>query len=185
MARSFLDPTPRLATGRLETERLRLEPLTEGDAEPLFRIMDDPEVMAYWDTSEGDDPDVVAEIVRGQVEAMSTGKAVHWTLRKLEDGDFVGVCDLTEIDRRSGEAEVGFMLGRDAWGKGYALEALGSVAAFAAGSGLRRLKARTHLGARRSESLLQKLGFEEQGLVRGHRLPNGDRRDFRLFELQL
>lgn len=33
----------------LETERLRLQPLTPADAPLLFHLMDDPEVMAYWD----------------------------------------------------------------------------------------------------------------------------------------
>ena len=77
------------------------------------------------------------------------------------------------------------MLGRDAWGQGYALEAMQAVLAYAASSGLRRLVARTHLGNRRSDSLLEKLGFQEEGLLRGHVLRDGDRRDCRLFGLLL
>jgi ribosomal-protein-alanine N-acetyltransferase len=60
-----------------------------------------------------------------------------------------------------------------------------AVIGFAATSGLRRLTARTHLGNRSSEALLEKLGFAEEGLLRGHVLRDGDRRDCRLFGLLL
>lgn len=169
----------------LETERLRLEPLTAEDAAHVFPIMDDPEVMAYWDSPEIDDPDVVAEIVRGQVDSMSAGKAIHWSIRALDGGEFLGTCDLSAIDRKHRRAEVGFMLGHNAWGHGYAHEVMRTLTAYAAVSGLRKLSARTHLGNRRSEDLLEKLGFKEEGLLRGHILKDGKRRDCRLFGLLL
>jgi ribosomal-protein-alanine N-acetyltransferase len=169
----------------LETERLRLEPLVASDAEWLFPIMGDPEVMAYWDVPEVDDPDLVGQIVQSQVDAMAEGRALHWAMRTLAARDFLGACDLSEIDRWHRRAEVGFMLGREAWGQGYALEAMRTVVAFAAANGLRKLTARTHLGNRRSEALLLRLGFEEEGLLRGHILKDGERRDCRLFGLLL
>lgn len=169
----------------LETERLRLEPLVAADAEQVFPLMDDPEVMAYWDSPEIDDPDLVAQIVAGQVADMAAGKALYWTMRTLGDGEFIGCCGVSEIDRRHKRAEVDFMLGRDAWGRGYALEAMRAVIAYAAADGLRKLAARTHLGNRRSEVLLEKLGFTEEGLLRGHILKDGDRRDCQLYGLLL
>jgi ribosomal-protein-alanine N-acetyltransferase len=169
----------------LETERLRLEPIAETDAEAMFPLMGDPEVMAFWDSPEIDDPDLIAEIVRAQAAETADGKSYYWAMRGLADGRFIGACDLSEIDPRHRRAEVGFMLGRQAWGQGYALEAMRAVVAFAAANGLRRLLARTHLGNRRSEAVLEKLGFQEEGLLRGYVLRDGERRDCRLFGLLL
>jgi ribosomal-protein-alanine N-acetyltransferase len=169
----------------LETERLTLRPLMEADTAEIFPLMDDPEVMAYWDAPEIDDPDLVAEIVKGQVAGMAAGHALYWSIRTMDDSGFVGCCDLSEIDRRHKRAEVGFMLGRGAWSQGYALEAMQAVVGYAATSGLRKLTARTHLGNRRSESMLETLGFKEEGLLRGHVLRDGERRDCRLFGLLL
>jgi ribosomal-protein-alanine N-acetyltransferase len=169
----------------LETERLTLRPLVEADAADIFPLMDDPDVMAYWDVPEIDDPDLVAELVRGQVAQMGEGGAMHWSIHTTADDVFVGSFGLSEIDWRHKRAEAGFMLGRDSWGQGYAREAMSAVIAFAASNGLRRLTARTHLGNRRSESLLEKLGFKEEGLLRGHVLRDGERRDCRLFGLLL
>lgn len=186
---SQLFDKPMISAGKrlaiLETERLRLSPLTEADLVDIFPLMDDPEVMAFWDVPEIDDPDVVAEVVRSQIAAMDDGHALHWTIRTLADDAFVGTCDLSDIERRHKRAEVGFMLGRGAWGQGYGQEAMQAVVAYAASTGLRRLTARTHLGNRRSEALLERLGFEEEGLLRGHVLRDGERRDCRLFGLLL
>lgn len=168
----------------LETERLSLQPLAASDAELLFPILSDPEVMAHWDIPEVDDPDLVRTIVEGQVAEADAGKAVHWTIHTL-NGDFLGACDLSDIDRWHKRAEIGFLLGRGAWGQGYALEAMRSVVGYAATMGLRRLAARTHLGNLRSDTLLEKLGFEEEGLLRGHILRDGEHRDCRLFGLLL
>ena len=169
----------------LETERLRLRPLAVPDAEFLFPILSDVEVMAHWDIPEIDDPDLVRAIVEGQVAEMEAGKAIHWAIRTLEEDRFLGACDLSQIDRWHKRAEIGFLLGRDAWGQGYALEAMRAVIGYAAVMGVRRLSARTHLGNRRSDALLEKLGFEEEGLLRGHVLRDGEHRDCRLFGLLL
>ena len=169
----------------LETERLSLRPLAARDAERLFPLLNDPEVMAHWDVPEIDDPDLVRVIVEGQVAEADAGKAMHWTIHTLAGDEFLGACDLSEIDRWHKRAEIGFMLGRGAWGQGYALEAMRSVVGHAATMGLRRLSARTHLGNLRSDALLEKLGFEEEGLLRGHVLRDGEHRDCRLFGLLL
>ena len=169
----------------LETERMRLTPLVADDTRHIFPLMADAEVMAFWDVGEIDDPDVIGNIVAGQVDEMNEGRAVYWTMRSLSDGQFIGTCDLSEIARRHRRAEVGFLLGREAWGRGYASEAMQAVLSYAATQGLRRLLARTHLGNRRSDALLERLGFVEEGLLRGHVLRDGDRRDCRLFGLLL
>jgi ribosomal-protein-alanine N-acetyltransferase len=169
----------------LETPRLRLSPLMHEDAARLFPIMNDPEVMAHWDIGEIDDPELVAEIVRGQVADMDGGRSIHWTIVRIDDDTFLGCCDLAAIDRWHRRAEIGFILAREAWGQGYALEAMRSVVSYAAVSGVRKLGARTHLGNRRSENLLTSLGFEPEGLLRGHILRESERRDCQLFGLLL
>jgi ribosomal-protein-alanine N-acetyltransferase len=169
----------------LETERLRLQPIERADVDQVFSLMTDPEVMAYWDVPAMQEPDLVAAIVESQVAAMAHGQAVYWGVRELGGGKFVGCCDLAEIDRWHRRGEIGFLLGRDAWGQGFGLEAMRSVVAYAAASGLRKLTARTHLGNRRSELLLEKLGFKQEGLLRGHVLRDGERRDCHIFGLLL
>jgi RimJ/RimL family protein N-acetyltransferase len=169
----------------LETERLTLTPVTPEDAPLVHPIMADPDVMAHWDVAEIEDPDVVDQILAGQVAAMQGDRAFHWAMRLTADGAFLGLCDLSEIDWRHHRAEVGFILGKDSWGQGYAYEAMQAVMNHAASLGLKRLWARTLVGNDSSEKLLTKLGFEQEGYLRGHVDRDGERRDCRLWGLLL
>src|SRR5437879_4706478 len=167
----------------LETERLTLRPIAVSDANAVFRIMSDPEVMARWDTAEIEDPDVVAGIVEARVRDAEAGQAFYWVL--VQDGFVVGLCDLSAIDRKKRTAELGFALNQEAWGRGFAAEAMGAVLAHAASLGLRRLTARAHVGNERSETLLAQLGFKPEGYLRGHIHRGGVRRDHRIYALTL
>jgi ribosomal-protein-alanine N-acetyltransferase len=169
----------------LFTSRLRLDPLTVADAPLIYPLMSDPEVMAHWDVPEIDDPDVVAAVVAQQVADTQSDRALYWVMRTWADDGFVGVCDLSQIDRAHHTADVGFMLRREAWGHGYALEAMRTLIVHAAGEGFRKLTARTHVGNRRSDALLAHLGFELGDYVRGYLDRDGERRDCRLWELAL
>jgi ribosomal-protein-alanine N-acetyltransferase len=169
----------------LETERLTLRALTVADGADVHQLMSDPEVMAHWDLAAIDDPDLTDVIVASQVQAADDGKAYYWAATRTADALFLGLVDLSDIDRWHHRAEIGFMLGREAWGQGYGAEAMAAVVTFAASLGLKRLTARTHVGNERSEALLRKLGFEQEGYLRGHIQRDGERRDCRLFGLLL
>jgi ribosomal-protein-alanine N-acetyltransferase len=169
----------------LQTERLTLRPLAPEDANAMFALMSDPEVMAHWDQGEIADPDLVEVLLQAQVRETAEGVAFYWGVVRTGAEDFLGACDLSDIDWRHRRGEVGFMFGREAWGHGYGFEAMSSVVAHAAGLGLKRLSARTHVGNERSEALLLKLGFDIEGYLRGHIQRDGERRDCRLFGLLL
>jgi ribosomal-protein-alanine N-acetyltransferase len=169
----------------LETERLVLRPVDPADWCSLYPIMSDPVVMAHWDSSEIEDPEAVQHMIAAQVRDMASGAAHYWAVERSQDQTFLGACDLSDIDWRHRRGEVGFVLAAEAWGHGYGLEAMRAVVAHAAGLGLKRLWARSHAGNERSERLLKRLGFEEEGYLRGHIQRAGERRDCRIFGLLL
>ncbi len=169
----------------LETERLVLRPVEPGDWRVLYPIMSDPVVMAHWDSSEIEDPEAVEQMIAAQVEDMEAGVACYWAVERSGDHAFLGACDLSDIDWRHRRGEVGFVLANGAWGHGYGFEAMRAVVDHAAVLGLKRLWARSHAGNDRSERLLKRLGFEEEGYLRGHIQRAGERRDCRIYGLLL
>jgi len=170
----------------LQTSRLTLRPMTITDAQSLHAIMSDAEVMAFWDMSEIEDIELTIEILKSQLADMKAKKSSYWAMTRTEDGLFVGCCDLSEIDRWHHRAEVGFIVSKAFWGDGYAQEAMEAVVDHAAQAmKLRRLTARTHLGNFRSVKLLEKLGFRQEGLLRGYVDRDGERRDCLMFGLLL
>jgi RimJ/RimL family protein N-acetyltransferase len=155
------------------------------DWRSLYPIMSDPLVMTYWDSTEIVDPEITERLVAAEVEDMAAGVAGYWAVELAADKAFLGACDLSAIDWRHRRAEVGFVLARDAWGRGYGLEAMRAVVDHAASLGMKRLWARTHAGNDASQRLLERLGFEPEGFLRGHIQRAGERRDCMIFGLLL
>lgn len=169
----------------LETERLTLAPITVADAPLAYPIFSDPTAMANFDMDPVEDPDAVEAMLASQIEDIAARRGYYWAIRLTSDGSFLGLCDLTDVDRRHHRAEVSFILRRESWGQGYGLEAMRAALGYAATQDIRRLWARTHVGDPRAEQLLIQLGFEQEGYMRGHIDRDGERRDCKLWGLLL
>lgn len=169
----------------LQTQRLTLTPLAPGDGAEIAPIFADPDVMRHWDYAEVDDAETIDRLIAAQMEAMKRDAAFYWAMRRISDNVLVGCCDVGEIDWRHRRAEIGFVLALPYWGAGYAQEAMHAVIDHMAGLGLKRLTARIHVGNQRSEALLRKLHFKEEGYLRGHVDRDGERRDCKLYGLLL
>ena len=72
-------------------------------------------------------------------------------------------------------AELGYWIGKPYWGQGYASEAVAAVWQLATDLQIRRLYALCHPQNRPSARVLQKTGFEFEGILRQHMMfPNLD-----------
>jgi RimJ/RimL family protein N-acetyltransferase len=72
-------------------------------------------------------------------------------------------------------ASTGYVLAKDAWGQGFATEAVIAMRHIAADLGIQRLYAMCHLEHRPSRNVLEKGGFELEGtLKRFFEFPNLD-----------
>lgn len=143
-----------------EPHRINFTPFSLSDANELFQIRGDEEAMRYWDWPADKTPDDTKLVARQMLDDVNAGTAMIWTVR-LHDGTFIGVVDLSYI--ANGEADIGFMIRRDHWGKSYAFGACMLAIMNARAMKLGRLKARIHAENQRSRKLLQRLGFVPAG----------------------
>jgi RimJ/RimL family protein N-acetyltransferase len=98
--------------------------------------------------------------VAALLEEVAAGKAHYWAICLGREGRVIGTCDLSEIDQHHRRAEVGFIVAREYWGKGYAFGAMQTVIEYAVRSeGIERFNTRTHAENERSAVLLKRLGF--------------------------
>lgn len=127
----------------LETDRMVLRPLVEGDAAAVMGLQDDPEVMRFLDPS--------------ALERFYTG-GFYAALEK-GSGRFLGWFELEP--RGEGEYEIGWRLFRWAWGRGYATE--GSLALLHKGFtalDATRVYAETMAVNTRSRRVMEKIGLK-------------------------
>lgn len=113
----------------LQTPRLRIRDLTPADADGLFPIYSDPQVCQFIggtpvQTLDEQCQNLAATLERQSKEPPGLGR---WAIETLADHRLVGLVILKhapDADRRPlPEIEVGWHLGRFAWGNGYATEA--------------------------------------------------------------
>jgi RimJ/RimL family protein N-acetyltransferase len=158
---------PRSAPEVVETPRLRLRRPRGSDAETIFaRYSSDAEVTRFvgWPMHRSldetraflDDSD--AEWIRWP--------AGPYLIVARETGRLLGATGLAfETSHR---AMTGYVLAKDAWGRGYATEALSAMVGVAKNTGLRRLYALCHHEHRASARVLEKCDFAREGVLRAY-----------------
>jgi len=100
----------------LETERLLLRGFLPGDLVGLAVIYSDPDVMRHINGGVRSREQTAASIAAYTREWAEHGYGV-WAVADKADGTLLGMCGFVE------RAELGYILGKPAWGKGIATEA--------------------------------------------------------------
>ncbi len=96
----------------------------------------------------------------------------------------VGTCTLASLTPDHGRGEVGYALGRAAWGRGYLAEALPALLGFAFDVlGLHRLEADVDPRNARSIRALERVGFVREGQQRERYHLAGEWQDALLYGL--
>jgi RimJ/RimL family protein N-acetyltransferase len=137
----------------LETERLRLRPWAEPDAEDLCALL----------SERGSETRTVEQVRAGIAERLAATAATGLALlpiRRRDEGDFIGYCGLIIGRSTVEEPEIAYELLRRAHGRGYATEAAGAVLDAAIATGRKRLWASVGTWNTASFRVLEKLGFE-------------------------
>jgi len=156
-----------MAIEQAKSSRLLLRKPRAEDAEAVYsRYAGDPEVTRFlgW-------PRHRSLKDTGAFLALSDAEWQRWPagpylIESLETGQLLGSTGLAfETPFR---AATGYVLAKDAWGAGYATEALGRVAVVATELGVRRLYALCHPEHAPSYRVLEKCGFAREGLLRCH-----------------
>ncbi len=123
--------------------------------------------------------------MRQWAEDSRSGSAFTFFIRARDGGRLLG--GLSVFNVRHGAAEsgqIGYWMNEDDAGRGVMPEALALLMPFCFDTlGLRRVEAACIPENRRSARVLEKCGFEYEGLVRSYLRINGVRRDHRLYAL--
>ncbi len=157
----------------IETSRLILRPLEKNDAERLFLLDSNPEVMKYVGQlvlSKAEESEKVIEKIQQQYAENGIGR---YAVVEKESGLLIGWSGLKlftgKINNHENFYELGYRFLPEFWGKGYATES--SKAFLDAGFNVMNLKviyAYAHSRNDASNHTLQKLGFQKTSEFHEH-----------------
>ena len=148
----------------IETERLILRPITEGDTEAVFEYSRNPNVgiNAGWKPHESIEE--TGEIIK--TVFLNQENVFGMVLKNT--GKLFGSIGLVPDPKRENDRTrmIGYAIGEEYWGRGYTTEAVGALLSFGFDRlGLDLISAYCYPFNGRSKKVLTKCGFLYEGLL--------------------
>ncbi len=164
-----------LPSPTLHTDRLRLRPFEDGDADALWALHSNATVLRYWDSPPWTDPARAERFIAACRQLEADGTGARLAVDRVSDGAFIGWCMVSEFNPDFRSASMGYVYAEDSWGHGYATEAADAVLKWAFDTlDLNRVQAEADTRNRGSARVLEKLGFVLEGTLREDCIVNGD-----------
>lgn len=169
---------PMRSTGMLVAGRVKLRRLEDRDADALFALYSDPEVMRYWNHAPWT---TIAQARMAIDEARAdyaSGASLHYAIELSATGMLIGSCALYAFVAQNRCASLGYLLSRAHWGQGYLSEAMRVLLEHAFTKlGLNRVEADVNRCNTGSAAALEKLGFRHEGRLRERWIVGGRKYD--------
>lgn len=164
-----------LRTPTLHTDRLRLRPFGDADADALYALQSSAHVLRYWDAPTWTERSRAQEFIDRSHQLAEDGTGVRLAIERLADGRFTGWCHLTRWEPDFRSAAIGFCFTDAVWGQGYATEAAGAVLQWAYDTlDLNRVQAEADTRNIACARVLEKVGFVREGTLRQDCIVNGE-----------
>ncbi len=143
----------------LTTPRLKMRAFNEQDVLPFHRILNQPNLLRYFSTSDPPSLEQVERMVTRLIKHWDEHGFGIWALESLATGELIGRSGLFAITEKN-EVEIDFILATVFWGQGLATEAGRAGLHFGFESiGLPAIIGIVHPENKASQRLLEKIGL--------------------------
>lgn len=162
---SAFDP-PVTPPETLETERLALRMPAMDDADEIFSsYARDPEVTKYLLWTPHRNIQTTRKFLRECLSTWKKGTSFQWAIIRKEDKKLLGMVSCRPEEGH--KAQLGYVLARSEWGKGYATEAVRALVDWAVSQdGIHRVWAACDVDNKASARVLEKVGMVREGTLR-------------------
>jgi ribosomal-protein-alanine N-acetyltransferase len=169
----------------LYTERLLLKEITENDAQTLFEMRSDQDLMKYIDRPKPDSIDDIYDLIQKMKTMKSKGEGISWGIFKKEQPDLkIGNIGLYRIIAEHYRAEIGYMLNTANHQQGIMYEAILKVIEFGfMQMNLHSIEANINPENIASRKLLEKTGFVREAYFKENYFFNGKFIDSEIYSL--
>lgn len=134
-----------IGTQMLETERLILRRFVESDADAMFQNWaSSAENLAYVTWNPHPDVEMTRKSIRNWVASYTNPNYYKWAICLKENPEqVIGDISIVEMNVKDSSCEIGYILGKNYWGRGMMTEALKAVLDFCfTQAGFQKVRAR-------------------------------------------
>jgi ribosomal-protein-alanine N-acetyltransferase len=162
---------------KLETERLTLQPFKKEDAFRIRNLANDKELASILGLPHPYELEYAEEWIAIQPEQIKEGVEYPLTILAKELNDIIGTITI-RIDKNNNKGELGYWIGKDYWGNGFATEAVNKIIEFGFNHlNLNKIWASAISRNKASTIVLEKAGLQKEGTLRQNRLLHNEYED--------
>lgn len=177
---SFFSKFPDIDLGDIKLRDLSLR-----DTENYYKLFADPKVSQYLS-----DEDIPNSLEAALTDVKFWGslfyrkQGVFWAITTNKNDQLIGTIGFNSWNFHNKRGEISYDLMSEYWGQGIMTRVITNIMVFAFSKmGIYRVEARTMKENERSQKLLYKIGFKQEGILRGYRIIRDEPQDIALFSL--
>jgi ribosomal-protein-alanine N-acetyltransferase len=160
--------------------RVVLRPITPEDIQIWYDYLSRPEVFAHTSWSVAS-PDELAHYA-WRPETFTESSLLRFAVRSRDTDVLVGTAGFHTVAPQHRSAEIAYDLAPAVWGQGIATSVCGALVRWAhEHAGITRVQATVLESNQRSMKVLDRCGFEREGLLRSYRMVRGHPGDFWMY----
>ena len=150
---------------KLQTARLQLRIPSMDDADAIFKsYAQDEQVTKYVIWSPHVSIEITREFLRRCIGVWEEESAFPWIIIRRDENYVIG---MVELRIEGHKADLGYVIARPEWGKGYATEAVQAIVSWAIKQpSIMRVWALCDVDNKSSARVLEKVGMDREGLLR-------------------
>jgi [ribosomal protein S5]-alanine N-acetyltransferase len=168
----------------LETERLILRAILKKDAKDIFACFSNKEVTRFYGQETFEDIKQAEDLVDFFSKNLYEKRGIRWGIEKKGSKGIIGTIGFNAWVPKHKRAEIGYEIHPSQWRKGYALEAASRVLSYGFKvMDLSRIGAVVFVENHPSNELLNKIGFQKEGILRNYMYQSGKAHDIFLYSL--
>jgi len=153
----------------ITTPRLILREIVADDWPAVLAYQSDPRYYRYYAWTERTDADVreFTAMLTGMRDKHDPRREFQLAITLAGDPTLIGNCGIRRKPENEWEADIGYELHHEYWGRGYATEAITAMVEFGFRElGLHRVSALCNAENERSWRVMERIGMKREGLLR-------------------
>ncbi|GGA60072.1 GNAT family N-acetyltransferase [Ornithinibacillus halotolerans] len=168
----------------LETNRLILRKIEQDDAHDIFEYLSDKEVMKHYGTEPFQTVDEAYKTISKYEAVFAEKRGIRWGITLKEEDKVIGSCFFYDMNWDHYRTDLGYILNKDYWKRGIAQEAVKAIIQYGIENlNINRFQSVIDPPNVPSQKVVERLGFQREGLLRSYEYFSGKFDDLYMYSL--
>jgi len=154
------------------------------DLKPNFEVHTNPETMRYYGVEPYDSLEKSRKHLDWLAKLHHEEIGLRWVITLKEEDQYIGDVGFYDYEKKHNRAEIGYILGKQYWGKRIMTEAIKVTLEYGFNQmKLNRIQALIDPRNEASKRVAQKHGFQYEGTFRDYEYENGEYIDLNMYSV--